>query len=122
VKARNLRSFTIVEDDNLIPTDALRLGDVPPPDADLPVLEEFCLTVDGYQGERFSIEDLLALAERIERRGLETATLDDLRTTAFIHQRHLRWTTHGDDEADAPLVRKIRETIAEIRRRFESKR
>jgi hypothetical protein len=107
-----------VEDDNLIPTVALTLADVPSPDAELEVLEEFCLTVDGYQGERFSIDDLLALAERVERHGLENASLDDLRTTAFIHQRHLRWTTYGDEEADAPLVGKIRNTVAEIRRRL----
>lgn len=107
-----------MEDDNLIPTEALTLRVVPASDAELSVLEEFCLTVDGYQGERFSIDDLLVLAKRAEKQGLENASLDDLRVVAFIHQRHLRWTTHGDEEADAPLVRKIRDTVAEIRRRL----
>lgn len=118
MKVRNLRSFRPVEDGSLIPTEALTLAHVPRDDAELQVLEEFCLTVDGYEGERYSIDDLLALAERVERQGLETASLDDLRTAAFIRQRHLRWTTHGDDAADAPLVRKIRDTVAEIRKRM----
>lgn len=106
-------------DDNLIPTEALTLSDVPPPDAELEVLEEFCLTIDGYQDERFSIDDLLREAERVERLGLEDATMDQLRVAAFIRQRELRWTTHGDEAADAPLVRRIRELVREIRRRVE---
>lgn len=107
-----------MEDDSLIPTEALRLEHVPPPDAELEVLEEFCLTIDGYQGERFSIDFLLAKAQRVERLGLENATLAELRSAAFIRQRELRWTTHGDEAADAPLVRRIRDLVREIRRRL----
>lgn len=108
-------------DDNLIPTEALTLADVPPPDAQLEVLEEFCLTIDGYQGERFSIDFLLAEAQRVERLGLENATLDELRSAAFIRQRELRWTTYGDEVADAPLVRSIRGLVGEIRRRVQDR-
>lgn len=117
VKARNLRSSTVVED-NLIPTEVLTLAHVPPPDAKLELLEEFCLTIDGYQGERYSIEYLLLEAERVQRVGLENATMDELRIAAFIRQRELRWTTHGDEVADAPLIRKIRDLVREIRRRL----
>lgn len=91
------------------------------PGADLEVLEEFCLTVDGYQDGRFSIEQLLRQAERVERAGLENATLDELRTAAFIRQRELRWTTWGDEVADAPLIRSIRSLVGEIRRRVENR-
>lgn len=122
MEAGNPRLFTVVEDENLIPTEGLTLANVPAPDADLKLLEEFCLTVDGYQGERFSIDDLLELARRVERDGLEVASMNDLRTAAFIRQRELRWTTHGDEVADAPLVRRIRTLVAEIRRRLASAR
>jgi hypothetical protein len=105
-----------VEDDNTIPTEALTLAHVPSQDATLEVLEQFCLTIDGYQGERFSIDDLLALAERVEQRGIEQATIDELRATAFIRQRQYRWSTEQGQQ-DPPLARKIRDLIDEIRRR-----
>lgn len=110
-----------MEDDNLIPTEKLTLADVPSPDAEMELLEEFCLTIDGYQGDRFSIDYLLREAERVQRAGLEHATLDELRAAAFIGQRELRWTTHGDEVADAPLVRSIRVLVGEIRRRLEER-
>jgi hypothetical protein len=103
--------------DRMIATADLSSVDVPPNDAELEVLETFCLTIDGYEGGRRSIEDLASQADRIERDGLENATLDELRGVAFIRQRELRWTTCGDDVADAPLIAKIRRTVAEIRRR-----
>jgi hypothetical protein len=103
--------------DGMIATSDLSSVNVPPHDAELEVLETFCLTIDGYEGERRSVEDLLSQADRVEREGLESATVDDLRIVAFIRQRELRWTTCGDDVADAPLIAKIRRTVAEIRRR-----
>lgn len=121
MKARDLRSFTDVADDNFIPTDSLTLALVPSSDAELELLEEFCLTIDGYQGERFTIDHLLRKARRVERAGLENATLDELRVAAFIRQRELRWSTHGDEAADAPLVRSIRALVREIRHRVEER-
>lgn len=106
-----------MDDENLILTEALTLQDVPSPDAKVEVLEEFCLTVDGYQGGRFSIDELLREAGRVERAGVEQATLDELRAAAFIRQRELRWTTYGDEVADEPLIRSIRRLVAEIHRR-----
>lgn len=106
-----------MDDDQLLSNEALSLVNVPQPEDDLQAFEEFCLTVDGYDGERHSIDELLELARRVEIAGLETASLDDLRTAAFIRQRELRWTTHGDDAADAPLIRSIRALVGEIRRR-----
>jgi hypothetical protein len=108
-------------EENLIPTESLTVAHLPSPDAKLELLEEFCLTIDGYQDGRYSIEQLLREAERVERAGLENATLDELRTAAFIRQRELRWTTHGDELADAPLVRSIRALVGEICRRVEER-
>jgi hypothetical protein len=107
-----------VADDNLIATEDLRIRDVPLPDAELQVLEQFCLTVDAYEGERFSVDHLLRQAERLEARGLENATINELRTTAFIRQREYRWKT-DQGQQEPQLARKIRETIREIRRRLE---
>ena len=109
------------DQETLIASEDLCLANVPPSDAELEVLEMFCLTIDGYQGERYSIDDLLREAERIEQSGLDDATLDELRSAAFIRQRELRWTTHGDDVAEAPLITKIRRLVAEIRRRVSAK-
>jgi hypothetical protein len=103
--------------DQKIASTELSASNVPPDDGELEVLEAFCLTIDGYEGGRHSVEDLVSEADRLERDGLENATLDELRVVAFIRQRELRWTTYGDDVADAPLIAKIRRTIAEIRRR-----
>lgn len=101
--------------DNLIATEDLTVDDVPSPDADLEVLEEFCLTVDGYQGGRFTPDDLVAEAERVERSGLEHASLDELRSAAFVRQRELRWTSMDSGHVDERLVRAIRVLVGEIR-------
>lgn len=106
-----------MERDHLISDEALTLADVPAADAELLVLEEFCLTVEGYQGERFSIDHLLELARRVELSGLEDASLEDLRMVAFIRQRELRWTSMDSGEVDERLVRSIRALVSEIRRR-----
>jgi hypothetical protein len=108
-----------VTDGNLIATEDLVLAHVPPSDAELQVLEEFCLTIDGYQGGRFTPDDLLKDAEHVERAGLKHVTLHELRTVAFIRQRELRWTSMDFGHFDEHLVRSIRALIEEIRRRLE---
>ncbi|MEP7316890.1 MAG: hypothetical protein ABI667_09360 [Sphingomicrobium sp.] len=102
--------------DGLIAYQNLSSANVPPDDAEMEVLEAFCLTVDGYQGERYSIDDLLHDAERIERGGLRRATLDELRGAAFIRQRQYRWST-DQGQTNEPLARKIHKIVIEIRRR-----
>lgn len=106
-----------MEDDNLIPTKLLTIAQVPPPNADREQLEQFCLTTDGYEGGRFTPDDLLFEADRVERAGLEHATLDELRTAAFIRQRELRWSSMDSGHFDERLVRAIRALVGEIRRR-----
>lgn len=108
-----------MEDDGLIPTGQLTLAHVPAADADREALEEFCLTIDGYHGGRFTPEDLLAEAERVERSGLEHASLDELRTAAFVRQRELRWSSMDSGHYDEGLSRSIRALVGEIRRRVE---
>jgi hypothetical protein len=110
-----------VEDDNLLATEDLTVADVPAPDAELQPLEEFCLTIDGYHGGRFTPDELVAGAERVERTGLEHATLDELRTTAFVRQRELRWSSMDSGHYDEGLVRSIRALVGEIRRRVEER-
>lgn len=110
-----------MDDDQLLSNDALSLGNVPQPEADLQSLEKFCLTVDGYEGERHSIDELLELARRVEGAGLETATLDDLRRAAFIRQRELRSVVMDSGVPDKRLVRSIRALVGEIRRRVEER-
>jgi len=110
-----------VEDDNLIATQELTLADVPAPDADREAFEAFCLTIDGYHGGRFTPDDLLAKAERVERSGLEHASLDDLRSAAFVRQRELRWISMDSGHYDERLVRSIRALVGEIRRRVEER-
>jgi hypothetical protein len=110
---------TDASQDRLIPSEDLCLANVPSPNSDLEILEAFCLTIDGYQGERFSIDDLLGVAKRVEGAGLENATLEELRTAAFIRQRQYRWST-DQGQTDEPLARKIRELVGEIRRRVSA--
>lgn len=105
------------DDDDLIPTEELTLSQVPPPNADREQLEQFCLTVDGYQGGRFTPDDLLAEADRVERNGLEHASLDDLRIAAFVRQRELRWSSMDSGQFDERLLRSIRVLVGEIRHR-----
>lgn len=107
--------------DKLIATEDLTLDDVPSPIAERELLEEFCLTIDGYQSGRFRPDDLIAEAERIERSGLEQATLDELRIAAFTRQRELRWSSMDSGHYDERLVRSIRALVGEIRRRVEER-
>jgi hypothetical protein len=109
----------ITDGDGLIATGDLNLKNVPSPDSGRDTLEAFCLTIDGYQDGKYSIDELLREAERVERGGLENANLDDLRTAAFIRQREYRWSTDQGQENE-PLLRKIRELVDEIRRRISS--
>lgn len=120
-KARHLRSTIGVEDDGLIPTGELSLAHVPAADADREALEEFCLTIDGYHGGRFTPDDLVTEAERVERSGLEQATLDELRIAAFTRQRELRWSSMDSGHYDERLVRSIRALVSEIRRRIDER-
>lgn len=107
-----------VEDDDLIPTEELTPAHVPSPDADRSALEAFCLTFDGYQKGRFTPDDLMREANRLEGKGLEHATLDELRRAAFTRQRQLRWTSMDSGYFDEGLVRSIQTLVGEIRRRI----
>lgn len=101
-----------------IATFDLNTGNVPVSEtASRRAIEEFCLTFDGYEGGRRTIDDLLELADRVERGGLEQAHMEDLRSVAFVRQRELRWSDQGG--SDERLLRQMRAAVAEIRRRVE---
>ena len=102
--------------DEFIATAELRKANVPlPTSATREELETFCLSIDGYEDGRRSIDDLMDLAERVEADGFGSATIDELRSAAFIRQRQLRATDNGDPEP--PLLDSIRNLVAEIRQR-----
>lgn len=100
----------------MIAAKELSSANVPRDDAPFETFETFCLTFEGYRGERCSIDKLLREAEDVDRDGLETASLEELRAAAFIRQRQYRWST-DQGQADEPLARKIRGLVSEIRRR-----
>jgi hypothetical protein len=81
-------------------------------------LEEFCLTIDGYEAGRYTIDDLLEFASQVERSGWSNASLEDLRRTAFIRQRELRWADGSTEEVLEVMVLRIRAIVDEIRARF----
>jgi hypothetical protein len=93
-----------------IPNDALRLDDLPPPDADWPEVWRLADTFNGYK-HWGSFERCAEVAN--ERRD---STLTDLRTCLFFECR--RWHHYNDepDDEDAPYIRglvaKIREMVA----------
>jgi hypothetical protein len=104
-------------EEGLIASLDLKPVDVPDPQSELRILETFCLTIDGYRGGTYSGDMLLAEADKVERGGLENASLDELREAAFIRQRQYRWTT-DQGQTNEPLARKIRGLVSEIRRRL----
>lgn len=108
--------------DVFIPTEELHFSAVPAPNDDFHAsLEPFCLTYDGYASGKRSIDDCFEVAERCERSGFESASLDDLRTAAFIWQRKIRADEMDSGVLDPMLVRKIRAAIDEIGNRLRRK-
>lgn len=101
----------------LISSADLRGEDVPSAHADFRgELEPFCLTFDGYDGDRRSIEECSRIAEHVAQ-DPTAATLDELRTAAFLRQRDI---THTCDQGWIPVdkVTPIRKIVQEIRNRF----
>jgi hypothetical protein len=101
----------------LIPSAHLRVEDVPSAHADFRgKLEPFCLTFDGYDREKRSIDECWRIAEQVAQ-DPTAATLDELRMAAFIHQRDI---THTCDQGWIPVdkVTPIRKIVQEVRNRF----
>jgi hypothetical protein len=103
----------------LIPNDELLLTDLPPERAPYEAIWPFCLSYDGYKGGLISIDDCWGVVAKIEKEGLSRATIDELRTAAFIHQRRLKNQSDEQPIGDEnPSLGAIRSAIEELRRRI----
>lgn len=94
----------------------LRLEHLPPPEARWDELEAFCLTYDGYAGGQKSIGQCMAQAAQVASSRLAEASLDDLRTTLFMHQRDIR-NNHPMPPSDDDL-RLMHAIVEQIRSRL----
>jgi hypothetical protein len=102
----------------LISHNELTLADLPPPDAEYESLWPFCLSFDGYRAGSLAGADPHVVTADTEREGLEKATMECLRITAFMLQRAIKWSDGGPLETY--LVARIRSVVEEIRRRLSS--
>lgn len=102
--------------DVFVTDDEVCLEHLPPPAAEYERLWPFCLTCDGYRRGLRTIDDCFVVAEAVLRGGLEIATMDMLRTTAFIHQRKIK--NNSEMPPDPESLRIIRDVVEEIRRRL----
>lgn len=101
----------------IIAHEDLTLADLPPRNASYERLWPFCLSFDGYRGGLRSVEDCQSIASLTERTGLKNATLERLRTTAFIRQRAIKW---GDPWPPSEnLLSAIRDVVEEMRQRLD---
>jgi hypothetical protein len=100
----------------IISNNELTQEDLPPPHADYELLWMFCLSYDGYGTALLFGVDCGAIADQTFRGGLENATMEELRMTAFIRQRAIKWG--GKWPPDERLLGNIRDVVEEIRRRL----
>jgi hypothetical protein len=100
----------------LIANDELTLEDLPPPNADYELLWPFCLSYDGYRPALLFGVDCGVIADQTLQARLDNATMEELRMTAYIRQRAIKWgNTWPPDER---LLGNIRDVVEEIRRRL----
>lgn len=86
----------------------------PDPGAQFDDYVQFCLLLDPSYGQDRSIDDCFAIAEKVERSGLELASAADLKTAAYIWQRAYVW---GSPDEASMFERKVRSAIDELRSR-----
>lgn len=92
---------------------SITLANLPSDDAPWDELESFCASFDGYANGGMSIDDLMAIAHRVDACP-RAATIDDLRAAAFIRWRAARWNEGASPED----ICAIRLAISELRRRL----
>lgn len=90
-----------------IPNDRLRPEDLPEVNADWDTINPFALTFDGYTYWG-SFERCAEVAERVQRRYIETGELPDdlveLRTTLFFVQRGARHSGYDPAPEKMPFI------------------
>jgi hypothetical protein len=114
---RWLQSYSSTVESKIVPNDELRLDQLPLPDADEYAVAPFCLSFDGYAGYR-TIDDCLYIADKVEREGLNRASMDSLRIAAFICQRALKWNSGPEPQTESKFLKSIHMIVAEIRHRL----
>lgn len=100
----------------LIAHDELTLEDLPPRNSDYERLWPFCLSFDGYQSALLLGVDCERIAKETLQAGLDKATMEELRITAFIRQRAIKWADKWPP--DERLFGNIRDVVEEIRFRL----
>lgn len=100
----------------LISHEALALADLPPANANYELLWPFCLSFDGYRVACLLGVDCECIANQTLQSDLEKATMEELRMTAFIRQRAIKWSDRWPP--DEILLRNIRDVVEEVRRRL----
>jgi hypothetical protein len=110
---------------NQISNEALRIEDVPLPDADRPSISRFARTYDGYQrfahlGKGKAVAACGKLANTLYGHYLETGelpgSLDDLRTCLFFENERWRKELDPRQQRDSfiiKLIDKIRNILTE---------
>ncbi len=119
VKSQADPNFVSATGQPLIPNDELSISDLPPEGASYETIWPFCLSYDGYKGGLISVEDCWEVAVKVETGGLSRASIDELRTVAFIHQRKLKSQSEMQSiDHGAPSLVAIRCVVEELRRRM----
>lgn len=102
--------------DELLDDAELELHHLPPPSASYDEVWRFCLTYDGSRRGLRTIDDCFHVADTAFRDGLQRATIANLRTAAFIHQRRLKW--QDLEPIKQSDVSPIYAVVEELRRRL----
>jgi hypothetical protein len=100
----------------LLAHDALTQASLPPSDADYEEIWPFCLSFDGYRACALAGADAEQVVAETERKGLDNATLECLRITAFMLQRTIKWSSTWPPEPQ--LLMRLRAVLDQIRKRI----
>lgn len=99
----------------LLSHDALTRADLPASDADYEHISPFCLSFDGYRACVLAGADAEQVMAETEQKGLDDATLECLRITAFMLQRTIKWSSTWPPEPQ--LLTRLRAVLDQIRKR-----
>lgn len=104
----------------LLPHHALRLDDIPDPDAPLETLEAFAIRHDGYHGGLLDGEAAVAVVRQFEATRGEDMGIDGLRTVIFMCQRVLRSDAQVEEITPMhPMLLTMRAAVATLRGRLQ---
>lgn len=87
---------------------------IPPADAELTQLLDYCTTLDGYADGERSVDACFEVARKVDEQGFAKSSSEALSIAAFIWQRAFAW---GSVEEQPIYERKIRAALDEMRSR-----